>query len=228
MTASVVRSPTAFGCSCIRSVCLNSRTFRLQDRQRRITYDGTAAGVAQWSEQRICNPWAVGSNPTSGSPCRSWRSSTHCRRARRRSTRSLCSCLATRGRPTTSRPVARRPRAFRSPSTPRASSSHSAAGPSSSSARRIATTADLTQIDELHALCLAAVRGDFRETVWFKGDEVIGSRGWAKIGSDEVGHRWGRSSRTRSGGRESAFTRTTLRVATPPPTPRQTGPPFCP
>jgi hypothetical protein len=49
---------------------------------------------------------------------------------------------------------------------------------------------DLTQLDELRALCLAAVRGDFSETVWFKGDEVIGGRGWAKIGSDEVGHRW--------------------------------------
>jgi hypothetical protein len=162
MTASVVRSPTAFGCSCIRSVCLNSRTFRLQDRQRRITYDGTAAGVAQWSEQRICNPWAVGSNPTSGSPCRSWRSSTHCRRARRRSTRSLRSCLAVVDLQRHAQSLVGRARSGRRrPPGTFVSLGRGAVFELGPEGRDYS---DLTQIDELRALCLAAVRGDFRET----------------------------------------------------------------
>ena len=33
---------------------------------------------------------------------------------------------------------------------------------------------DLSQLDELRALCLAAVRGEFRETVSLKGHEVVG------------------------------------------------------
>jgi hypothetical protein len=49
---------------------------------------------------------------------------------------------------------------------------------------------DLTQLDELRALCLAAVRGEFTETVWLKGDDVVGARGRAKVGSDEVGDLW--------------------------------------
>jgi hypothetical protein len=49
---------------------------------------------------------------------------------------------------------------------------------------------DLTQLDELRALCLAAVRGEFDETVWLKGDDVVGARGRAKIGSGEVGDLW--------------------------------------
>jgi hypothetical protein len=52
----------------------------------------------------------------------------------------------------------------------------------------------LTQLDELRALCLAAVRGEFRETVWFKGEDVVGGRGWAKVGSREVGHLWRQAS----------------------------------
>lgn len=49
---------------------------------------------------------------------------------------------------------------------------------------------DLTQLDELRALCLAAVRGEFSETVWLKGDDVVGARGRARIGSREVGDLW--------------------------------------
>jgi hypothetical protein len=49
---------------------------------------------------------------------------------------------------------------------------------------------DLAQLDEFRAICLAAVRGEFTETVWLKGDEVIGARGRAKIGSGEVGDYW--------------------------------------
>jgi hypothetical protein len=49
---------------------------------------------------------------------------------------------------------------------------------------------DLNQLDELRALCLAAIRGEFTETVWLKGEGVIGGRGRAKIGSSEVGHFW--------------------------------------
>jgi hypothetical protein len=49
---------------------------------------------------------------------------------------------------------------------------------------------DLTQLDELRALCLAAVRGEFSETVWLKGDDVVGARGRARIASGEVGDLW--------------------------------------
>ena len=52
---------------------------------------------------------------------------------------------------------------------------------------------DLSQLDELRALCLAAVRGEFRETVSFKGDEVVGGRGYAVVGSQEVGDLWRRA-----------------------------------
>jgi hypothetical protein len=34
------------------------------------------------------------------------------------------------------------------------------------------------------------VRGEFDETVWLKGDDVVGARGRAKIGSGEVGDLW--------------------------------------
>jgi len=51
---------------------------------------------------------------------------------------------------------------------------------------------DLSQLDELRALCLAAVRGEFRETVTFKGDEVVGGRGYARVASEEVGDLWRR------------------------------------
>lgn len=49
---------------------------------------------------------------------------------------------------------------------------------------------DLSQLDEVRALCLAAIRGEFRETVWFKGEDVVAGRGWATIGSEEVGDLW--------------------------------------
>jgi hypothetical protein len=49
---------------------------------------------------------------------------------------------------------------------------------------------ELEQLDELRALCLAGIRGEFRETVWVKGDDVVGGRGWATVGSAEVGHLW--------------------------------------
>jgi hypothetical protein len=51
---------------------------------------------------------------------------------------------------------------------------------------------DLSQLDEVRALCLAAVRGEFRETVWFKGDKVVAARGYARVGSAEVGDLWRR------------------------------------
>jgi hypothetical protein len=49
---------------------------------------------------------------------------------------------------------------------------------------------DLSQLDEVRALCLATIRGEFRETVWFKGEDVVGGRGWATVGSEEVGDSW--------------------------------------
>jgi hypothetical protein len=51
---------------------------------------------------------------------------------------------------------------------------------------------DLPYLEEIRAICLAAIRGDITETVWFKGGEVIGGAGKAKIGSSEVGDSWRR------------------------------------
>jgi hypothetical protein len=49
---------------------------------------------------------------------------------------------------------------------------------------------DLPYLDEVRALCLAAIRGDIEETVWFKGNDVIGGRPRVRIGSAEVGDAW--------------------------------------
>ena len=49
---------------------------------------------------------------------------------------------------------------------------------------------DLDLLDEIRAICLAVIRGEFRETVWFKGDEVVGGHGVVRIGSSDVGDRW--------------------------------------
>lgn len=49
---------------------------------------------------------------------------------------------------------------------------------------------DLSALDEVRALSLAAVRGRYRETVWVKRDEVVRSHGVAQIGSREVPVRW--------------------------------------
>jgi hypothetical protein len=51
---------------------------------------------------------------------------------------------------------------------------------------------DLPYLDEIRAICLAAIRGDVEETVWFKGGEVIGGTARARIGSREVGDSWRR------------------------------------
>jgi len=45
-------------------------------------------------------------------------------------------------------------------------------------------------LDEVRALCLAAVRGNYRETIRLKGDEVVSSRGIVTIGSREEPVRW--------------------------------------
>jgi hypothetical protein len=49
---------------------------------------------------------------------------------------------------------------------------------------------DLAQLDEVRALCLAAIRGQYRETVWLRGDNVVRSRGVAEIGSAEAPINW--------------------------------------
>lgn len=49
---------------------------------------------------------------------------------------------------------------------------------------------DLEFVDEIRAICLAAVRGEVTETAWFKGDKVVGGSGKAKIGTAEVGDSW--------------------------------------
>jgi len=49
---------------------------------------------------------------------------------------------------------------------------------------------DLDSLDEVRALCLAAVRGHLVETVRFKGSEVVGASATARIGSAEVGDSW--------------------------------------
>lgn len=49
---------------------------------------------------------------------------------------------------------------------------------------------DLDCLDEVRALCVAAIRGELRETVLFKGDEVVGADATIKIGSIETGDSW--------------------------------------
>ena len=49
---------------------------------------------------------------------------------------------------------------------------------------------DLDQSDEVRALCLAAVDGRYRETVWMIGDEVVRARGVVTIGSAQVPALW--------------------------------------
>ena len=49
---------------------------------------------------------------------------------------------------------------------------------------------DLDQFDEVRALCLAAVDGRYRETVWMIGDEVVRARGVVTIGSAQVPALW--------------------------------------
>lgn len=45
-------------------------------------------------------------------------------------------------------------------------------------------------LDEIRALCMAAIRGHLVETVRFKGSEVVGARATAQIGKAEVGDSW--------------------------------------
>jgi hypothetical protein len=49
---------------------------------------------------------------------------------------------------------------------------------------------ELEFLDEIRAICLAAIRGDVTETAVFKGDKVIGGSAKAKIGTVEVGDSW--------------------------------------
>lgn len=49
---------------------------------------------------------------------------------------------------------------------------------------------DLGQLDEVRALCLAAIRGQYEETVWFCGDDVVRSHGVAVIGSRQAPVHW--------------------------------------
>jgi hypothetical protein len=42
---------------------------------------------------------------------------------------------------------------------------------------------DLDCVHEIRALCLAAIRGELRETVWFKGEEVVAADAKVRIGS---------------------------------------------
>jgi hypothetical protein len=46
---------------------------------------------------------------------------------------------------------------------------------------------DLNFLDEIRALCVAAIRGEFRETVLFKGDQVVGADAKIRVGSIETG-----------------------------------------
>jgi len=48
----------------------------------------------------------------------------------------------------------------------------------------------LPPLDEIRALVLAAVRGDYRETIWVHRGEVVRSIGIARIGTREVPIRW--------------------------------------
>jgi hypothetical protein len=48
----------------------------------------------------------------------------------------------------------------------------------------------LPYLDEIRAICLAAIHGEIEETVWFKGRDIIGGTGSAKIGSTKVGDSW--------------------------------------
>jgi hypothetical protein len=49
---------------------------------------------------------------------------------------------------------------------------------------------DLDFLDEIRALCVAAISGELRETVLFKGDEVVGADAKVKVGSIETGDSW--------------------------------------
>jgi hypothetical protein len=49
---------------------------------------------------------------------------------------------------------------------------------------------DLDFLDEIRALCVAAIRGEFRETVLYKGDEIVGADARVMIGSTETGDSW--------------------------------------
>jgi hypothetical protein len=49
---------------------------------------------------------------------------------------------------------------------------------------------DLAYLDEVRAICFAAIRGEVEETVWFKGEDVVGGTAKAKIGSRETGDSW--------------------------------------
>lgn len=51
---------------------------------------------------------------------------------------------------------------------------------------------DLDFIDEIRALCVGAIRGDFQETVLFKGDDVVGADARVRVGSVETGDSWRR------------------------------------
>jgi hypothetical protein len=47
-------------------------------------------------------------------------------------------------------------------------------------------------LDEVRALCLAAVRGDYEETIRLKGSEVVSSRAVVRLGSRDEPIRWRR------------------------------------
>lgn len=51
---------------------------------------------------------------------------------------------------------------------------------------------DLDFLDEIRALCVAAIRGDFRETVLFKNDRIVGANARVGVGSVETGDSWRR------------------------------------
>jgi hypothetical protein len=48
----------------------------------------------------------------------------------------------------------------------------------------------LPYLEEVRAICLAAIRGEVEETVWLKGDSIVGGSARAKIGSTTVGDSW--------------------------------------
>jgi len=49
---------------------------------------------------------------------------------------------------------------------------------------------DLDALDEIRAICVAVIHGEFHERVWLKGEEVVGGHGVVRIGSSEAGDRW--------------------------------------
>ena len=49
---------------------------------------------------------------------------------------------------------------------------------------------DLDFLDEIRALCVAAVKGKLRETVLFKGDKVVGADAKLRVGTVETGDSW--------------------------------------